>query len=804
MLEHVRVIDMCDGISQFAGYVLAGFGAEVIAVEPPGGVGTRHAGPFVDDVADLDASLTHWAYNRGKSSVTIDLETSDGRDRFLALVETADVLFEDAHPGQLAALGLAHDDLATVNPRLVHASITPYGSTGPRARWKGSDLTAVAGSGFLHSSGDADRPPVRVGLPMSMLHAAGDAAGAALIALRERRQSGLGQHVDASAQESVTIGQINNLTTRVNGARNDRMAGGVIVGGFELPLLFPCKDGHTMCVVLMGSAFGRFSDRLIAWELEEGFGSPALRAVNWDTLGIQLMSGEVSPDVLTEANETHRAFLATKTKAELWQAAFDRNVLLTPSSTLSDLVDNEHLAERDFWTDLPAGNGRSARFPGPLVRFDKDQPAELGAAPALGQHSGKVDLRRRPTVPAAVGPAPDRLPLEGLKVVEFSWVIATPSAVRVFADYGATVVKVENASRPDTMRTVNPFNNEDPHPDNSVGYGVYNAGKQSLALDLSKPEALEVVLDLARWADIITESFAPGAMARLGYGYDVLSEVNPELIMLSSSLLGQTGPASSLAGYGFMAAALAGIYDITGWPDRDPAGPYGPYTDFLAPKIVLSSLLTALEHRDRTGAGQYIDLSQTEAALHYLAPAILDQSVNGRTLGRQGNDDPHMSPHGVYPSAGRDQWVAVACDDASWPALAELLARHDLAGVDQSTRRARRDEIDAAIAGWTSTRHNDEAAVALQEAGVDAYPVHDSDGVTLDPQLAHRGHHVEVAQSYAGVMWTHACRTKMSRTPAQLRRGGPNHGEDTFEVLTEYLGYDPDRVADLAVARVLE
>ncbi|MDG2113463.1 MAG: CoA transferase, partial [Actinomycetota bacterium] len=501
MLEHVRVIDMCDGISQFAGHLLAGFGAEVIAVEPPGGVRTRHMGPFVDDITDPNSSLTHWAYNRGKRSAIIDIETADGRERFHDLVASADVLFEDAHPGRLEALGVGLDDLNAVNPQLVHASITPYGSTGPRSRWKGSDLTAVAGSAFLHASGDSDRPPVRVGSPMSMLHAAGDAAGAALIALRERAVSGLGQHVDASAQESVTIGQINNLTTRVNGLRTDRLAGGVIAGGLELPLLFPCKDGHTMCVVLMGAAFGRFSNRLIAWEIEEGFGSDALRDVDWDTLGMQLLSGEVSPDILTEANETHRAFLATKTKAELWQAAFDRNVLLTPSSTIADLVNNEHLAARGFWDDLPVGNGQTARFPGPLVHFGTDQPPPLGPPPRLGQDDGEIDLGRRPpSAPPAQARAaepqqPDPLPLDGLKVVELSWVIATPSAVRVLADYGATVVKVEHEHRPDTMRTVNPFNNEEPHPDNSVGYGVYNAGKLSLALDLSKPEALDVVLD---------------------------------------------------------------------------------------------------------------------------------------------------------------------------------------------------------------------------------------------------------------------------------------------------------------------
>ncbi len=804
MLEHIRVVDLCDGISQFAGHLLASCGAEVIAVEPPQGVSTRHDGPFVGDRRDPESSLTHWAYNRGKKSVAIDLTSAEGQERFLELLTTSDVLFEDSRPGALVELGLDHEQLSAANPGLVHASITPYGSTGPRSHWKGSDLTAVAGSGFLHASGDHDRPPVRVALPMSMLHAAGDAADAALIALRERARSGLGQHIDCSAQESVTIGFPNNLSHLSNAARVDRFGGGITIAGMQIPLMYPCKDGHCMCVALMGAVFARFSQRLVAWEAEEGFADDELTALDYGTLGAELLAGERSPDILAKANAAHRAFLASKTKDELWQGAFDRSVLLTPSATVADLVANDHLAARDFWVDLPVGKDRTARFPGPLVRFATDQPEALGPAPRLGEHADAIDMSRRPTLPAE--PRRDgSLPLAGLNVVEFSWVIATPSAVRVLNDYGATVIKVETASRPDTMRTVNPFHDEVAHPDNSVGYGVYNAGKKSLALDLSAPTARDVVFDLIRWADITTESFAPGSFGRMGFGYDVLSEVNPQLIMLSSSLLGQTGPASSLAGYGFMAAALAGIYDITGWLDRGPAGPYGPYTDYLAPRVVLMSLLSALEHRDRTGRGQYIDLSQTEAALHYLAPAILDQSVNGRTLTRCGNDDPHRFPHGVFPTAGNDQWVAIAFDDDSWRDFASsVLDRRDFAGMKIDARRAHRDEIEAAITAWSSGAANDDVAATLQGMGVEAYPVHDTIGVTGDPQLAHRGHLVKVPQSHAGEMWTHACRTKMSRTPARLERGGACEGEDTFEILSEILGYDADRIAELAAAEVLQ
>ncbi|MDA3040124.1 MAG: CoA transferase, partial [Actinomycetota bacterium] len=758
MLEHIRVIDLCDGVSQFAGHLLASLGAEVIAVERPGGSATRRLGPFVDDITDPNASLYHWAYNRGKQSAVIDIDTDEGRDTFRRLIVTADVLFEDSRPGQLASLGLGHHDLAALNPALVHASITPYGSEGPRVQWAGSDLTAVAGSGFQQSTGDADRAPVRIGLPQSFLQAAGDAAGAALIALRERKVSGLGQHIDVSAQESLTLGQPSNLAGRSNAALTNRMAGGTSLGGLNLPLLFPCKDGYTICVMLMGVAFAPFCERFVAWEMEEGFGNDELAAIDWVNFARQLQTGEIGLDVLERANEVHTRFLATKTKAELWAAAFERHLLVTPSQTVGDLLDYEHLIARGFWEDVTISPGRTARHPGPLARFTSGQPSALDRAPALGEHTEAVTFERRPDVPTAPGAVANRPALEGLKVVEFSWVIATPSAVRVLADYGATVIKVENGGRPDTMRTVNPFVDEDIHFDNSVGYGVYNAGKRSLSLDLSKPEARDVVLDLARWADVMTESFAPGAIGRMGYGYEELSAVNPGLIMLSSSLLGQTGPHSKLAGYGFMAAAIAGFYEMTGWADRDPAGPYGPYTDFLAPRIVLSAIMAALEHRDRTGNGQHIDLSQTESALHYLAPAILDQSINGRTFARCGNEDRHLTPHGVFASHGDDSWVAIACTDDRWPRLADIIGEPTLADLDNAARRDRAAEIEALITSWTRQRGNDQAAIELQANGIDAYPVHNSVGTSGDPQLEYRRHQIVVPQSYRGTMWTHNCR----------------------------------------------
>src|SRR5262249_21843115 len=172
------------------------------------------------------------------------------------------------------------------------------------------------------------------------------------------------------------------------------------------------------------------------------------------------------------------------------------------------------------------------------------------------------------------------------------------------------------------------------------------------------PEGRAVVLDLVRWADVVTESFAPGVMRRWGLDYARLGPATPDVIMLSTCLMGQTGPWASFAGYGNLAAAISGFSNLGGWPDRPPAGPFSAYTDYVSPRFIATAILAALEYRRRTGAGQFIDVSQAEASLHFLAAALLDHAANGRRPRRMGNRDPEMVPHGVYPAAGAEPWRA--------------------------------------------------------------------------------------------------------------------------------------------------
>jgi benzylsuccinate CoA-transferase BbsF subunit len=396
--------------------------------------------------------------------------------------------------------------------------------------------------------------------------------------------------------------------------------------------------------------------------------------------------------------------------------------------------------------------------------------------------------------------------LAELKVLDFMWVMAGPAATRVLADNGATVIRVESANRIETARTIQPFLNDEGGAENSGLYQNMNAGKLGITIDMSKPEARDIIVDLVRWADVVCESFSPKAMRSWGLSYEDLKAIKPDIIVASSCLFGQSGPLSELAGFGTMGASLSGFYNLTGWPDRDPAGCFAAYTDYISPRFLSSAILAAVDHRDRTGEGQYIDLSQAEASISFLAPAVLDYVVNGREADRPGNRHEAMAPHAVFPVAGDDLWITVACEnDEQWRSLVDHAGFDPaLADLDLAARKAREDELEELVAGWTADQDGAALEAALQDVGVAAHRVQSSDLLTDDPQLIHREHFVEVEHADHGSIHVEGARFKLSRTPASITKGGPTLGQHTFDVLLGILGYDEDRIAEIAVSGVLE
>jgi crotonobetainyl-CoA:carnitine CoA-transferase CaiB-like acyl-CoA transferase len=802
MLEHYRVVDLTDERGNLAAFILAGLGADVILVEPPGGSAGRRRGPFACDVDDGEHSLTFWGWNRGKRSVVLDLETAEGQAELTRLCAGADVVFESgAVPVDLAALRAA-------NPALVTVSITAFGSTGPKADWPATDLTANAAGCQLAISGDADRAPVRTWVPQAFLHACGDAAAGALLALTERAASGRGQHVEVSAQVSIMQAtQSYALAVPLGGAAAQRTAGGVKTGGLDIRLLWPCKDGFVSVTFLFGASMGPFTRRLMEWIHEEGYCDEATRDKDWLDYANQLYDGREPMEEYERLKQVLTDFLAVKTKAELLEEACTRGLLIAPIATPDDVLHSTQFAAREYFDEVVDEelSDTPVRAPGAWVKSSVAPLPTLSRAPRLGEHTAEV-LAEPPRVPDAPAPSGERRPpLQGVRVLDLTWAMSGPATTRVMADFGADVVRIETSNHLDVARTVGPFVNDVPGNDSSGLLFNMTTGKRSMSLDLRTPEARAVLDDLVRRADVVIESFSPRGRAALDLEYERLRGLNPGLIMMSSCLFGQTGPLQRYAGFGTMGASLAGFFHLTGWPDRPPCGPFGAYSDYPSPRFALCALLAALDHKRRTGEGQYLDFAQAEACVHFLSPAILEQSVNHRAVERIGNADIAMAPHGVYPSRGDDAWVAIACrDDADWQALARLVGREDLAGLSTPERLARREELDGVVAAWTSTRTPDDAMHAAIGVGVPAHSVQNSGECMVDPQLAHVGHWVQIPHPDHGTITVENSRIWLSDTPAQVRGVPPFLGQDTVGILLDDLGYDDERLGELYAANALD
>lgn len=401
--------------------------------------------------------------------------------------------------------------------------------------------------------------------------------------------------------------------------------------------------------------------------------------------------------------------------------------------------------------------------------------------------------------------------LEGIKVADFTWVVVGPTLGRYLADHGALVIHVESSTRPDTLRIAPPYRDDRPGIDRSGSYANYNCNKLGISLNLNHPEGPGLAKRLAQWADILLESFTPGSMEKWGLGYESLRQVNPSLIMLSTSSQGQTGPHSRHASYGTVLVSLAGVTNLTGWPDRGPAQPYGAYTDVIAPRFGAAALLAALNHRRKTGEGCCLDLSQFESAVQFISPALLEYAANKRDMTRAGNRCEYTAPHGAYPCLGEDRWCAISVfNDEQWEAFCRVLSRFQLIWHKErrfSTlleRKENEEELDELISQWTGKHRVEEIVSMLQAEGVPAGLVENARDIHEDPQLLHREHfwwfeHPELGRhSCDGIAF------KLSLSPARPRLPAPLLGQHNEYVFKEILGMTEEEYVQLLLDGALE
>jgi crotonobetainyl-CoA:carnitine CoA-transferase CaiB-like acyl-CoA transferase len=737
--------------------------------------------------------------------VVADIETAEGRGQVRQLVTGADVLIHDLTDAQAAAAGLSFDILQTKNPGLVVVAITPFGATGPLADWHGSDLVHLAMSGYLYMTGPADGRPIKPSAPVqSYLHAGNHAFTAALLALHRRRRTGEGAFIDQAIRDTGTWmlthtyqhWDMQRINLKRQGASRDMGA------RKRLKSVYESADGHLIWMFATGHIGGRGMQALIAWMDGKGMAPAWLKAIDW--FGTDLLNSE--PDLTEKLEAVFSEFFATKRNEELLEWAIASGTMMAPANNIVGVAADPQLIARVAWRTIEQPGLGSITVPGPPVRIAGVGWEPRGPAPRIGEPGD----RDRPAQPetAQVHGAPGALPLAGLRVLDFGSTLAAPIVGRHLADFGAEVIKIESLAHPDTLRVGTPYANEAGGLDRSGYFAAYNAGKQSFSLNLQAPGALDIVRRLVAVSDVLIENFAPGVMQRLGLGHKQLHAWNPRLVVASHSLQGQTGPRSRHRGYGQIASALTGWYDLTGEKGGELLGPYSAYTDFLSWPIFLSAVLVALAAREATGAGQYIDHAQVESSLHFLAPLLLEHQLTGRARTRSGNREEGLAPNNTYPCAGDDRWIAITvASDGEWAALCAVLGIADAATDPRfATLRSRKGNegaLDELLDERTLRFAPFDLARRLQAAGVPAGVVAKASDLFEDPQLAHRRFFRRLPHPVLGdhAVLTHSFRIAGMAPGPQF--GAPLLGEHTYAIARDLLGMSEDEIGDLVGQGVL-
>lgn len=402
------------------------------------------------------------------------------------------------------------------------------------------------------------------------------------------------------------------------------------------------------------------------------------------------------------------------------------------------------------------------------------------------------------------------LPLAGVRVLDFTWVGAGPLCTKLLADHGAEVIRVESAARPDQVRSSQPFVEGGSGLNVSGFFADFNSSKLGISLNLKTPEGLDIARRLALLSDVVIDNYTAGTMDRLGLGPAALHALKPELVIVSMSVMGQHGPKRDYGGWGQQIQCMAGINSITGFPGRVPTGPGGPYPDFSAnPYHAAVAILSALRHRARTGRGTFVDLAQLESTLSFATTLVMEYTADGSIAGPQGNRVPWAAPHGVYPCAGDDRWIAIAVEsDAQWDALCRVLGEPEWSRDERFAtllgRLEQQDELDALLAAWTRGQPAEEVMEQLQRAGVPAGVCQTIADLLDDPQLAARGHFWDVEHPEMGRVRMTGQAVNLQKTPYRIQRPAPLLGEHTEEVCRTLLDMSDEEIMQAALSGAFE
>ncbi|AHH19857.1 putative family III CoA-transferase [Nocardia nova SH22a] len=784
-LDGTRVLDLTDGLGESCGRYLADLGAEVIRIEGPGGSRSRTAAPMVDG-----AGIAFALRNANKLGITLDLDTDAGIERLRALAADADIVIESLPPGWLARRGAGADRIRAVAPEVVWTSISGFGQTGPYRDWAATEPVLYGLSGVLSRSGAPGAEPLLPPAGLVEETVGAHAVWATLLAYQRRLNTGRGETIDVSAFEAMVHGFDPGFGTQGSAAagRSEDFPRGRPDASNFYPV-FPCKDGHVrICLLAKRQWRGMF----------EWLGEPAEFAdPKYDTIPARFAAAGTLHPLIEQ-------LFATGTQAELVEEGARRGVPVGGVHTLAEVVATPHFAASGALVDAEIAPGLTATVPSGYVGVGGVRAGIRTRAPELGEHNDTVAVRRSRSRDGDGDP--EAAPLAGLRVLDLGVIVFGAELSRQFADYGADVVKIENANFPDGLRQ----SKRGAALAASVAWGHRN--KRSLGLDLRRPEGAEIFRRLVADADVVLANFKPGTLAAMGLSYETLAEINPGIVVSESSAFGSTGPWRTRLGYGPLVRASCGVSALWRYPDDAELLCDGQtvYPDHIAAHITASAVLAALIARRRTGCGTNIEVAQSDTALVQLGAQLVAEGLRPGSVAASGNADPDCAPSGVYPCAGDDEWCVVTVrDDADWRAVCDVLNRPELAHDERFATAAQRirhrTRVDALVSEWLCERDPQQAATALQSAGVPAGAMLRLPQLLTDPHLSARATYARVGHDLLTSDLPAAAR---AATFAEIAdppmRQAPVAGEHTREICSDLLAMSPAEIDALVRAGVLQ
>lgn len=789
----------------YASHLLLEMGARTISLEPLDGKPARHYGPFPKNKPNIEQSALHTFLDTGKESITINFEDKSSQLWLTERLKSSDIFLTALDKNTLTQAGLDYETLQQTHPHLIYCAISNFGWAGLYADRTGSAIHANALSSTSWAIGSPDKTPLQLPLTLAEMQSGVHAAAAIMAALIQRDSTGCGQFIDisladilanyAGIQSSLMI--YYGLQWQRAGARAFGTMGPYPLG------LYPCKDGM---VVMIARSTRDWDQFLQAVGNPEWADNPRYRD--------QVAMGRDYPD---EVDALISPLIARYTQRELFKLAREWGFPLAPVNTVEQALEEAQFAHRQFFRTLSTAEQGTLKIPQMPFQFSNGSISPLKPPPRLGERNDSIHSEPIQTKKGNSLGKTTKRPLEGLRVLDLGWVWAGPFAAGFLADLGAEVIKVEHTKRLDNarLRGAPTFNGELFRiPGKSIELGPFyhevNRHKLSIRLNIKTEEGVDLLRQLVAKSDVVLENFTPGTLTKLGLDYDSLKTIRPDLVMISLSSAGQSGPIADLKGYAPVLSAYSGLESLLAYPGEAPVGMLNfGLNDMSAGIHALYAILAALYHRRKNQQGQYIDFSQLEVGASAIAEAMIDSQWNGsapKQTQKTINPHPLFTPHGHFQCAGSDQWIAISVEnDVQWQQLKKAVGDpaewQDIHTLDD--RRTNEISIEQYLNRWTTEQNRDSLSDLLNECGVPATPLLSIEEQFKHPHFISRKLRQTAKHSLLGEIDLYRIPWQMSNVPLDIHSSAPLLGEHDDYVYGTILGLEQSTIEQLKEQKII-